>query len=308
LDAGNRQKCEPEMNDRLLALKLFVRLAHSGSFSQAGKDLGLSQPSASRLIASFEKDIGARLFERSTRAVRLTDAGADYLARIEPALAMLEEAGLAARGKGALSGSLRIGVSPIVAVREIVPRLPAFLARHPALRVDLAADDGRLDPVRERIDVAIRLGKLDDAAATTALPIGSNPLLMAASPTYLKRAGRIKNPDELARHPVMIGSPDTGGVCSFERDGQVVSIWVDAPLTGNIRDAAVAAAVAGLGIVACSLWGCRAELRSGALVRILKEWDMGASEAHAVFPSVRGVKTAARAFVDHLAKDLKAHP
>jgi DNA-binding transcriptional LysR family regulator len=176
------------------------------------------------------------------------------------------------------------------------------------LRIDLAADDGRLDPIRERIDVAIRLGKLDDAASTDAVPIGSNPLLMVAAPSYLKRAGRIKNPDELARHPVMIGSPDTGGVCSFERDGQVVSLRVDAPLTGNIRDAAVAAAVAGLGIVACSLWGCRAELKSGAVVRILKDWDMGASEAHAVFPSGRGIKTAARAFVDHLAKDIKAYP
>jgi DNA-binding transcriptional LysR family regulator len=296
------------MNDRLLALKLFVRLAHSGSFSQAGKDVGLSQPSASRLIAAFEKDVGVRLFERSTRSVRLTDAGADYLARIEPALAMLEEAGLAARGKGALTGSLRIGASPSVAIREIVPRLPAFMAKHPALRVDLAADDGRLDPVRERIDVAIHLGKLDDAAAANAVAIGSNPLLMAAAPSYLKRAGRIRSPDELARHPVMIGSPATDGVCSFERDGQLVSLQVEAPLTGNIRDAVVAAAVAGLGIVACSLWGCRAELRSGALVRILKEWDMGASEVHAVFPSGGGVRTAARAFVEHLAKDLKAHP
>jgi DNA-binding transcriptional LysR family regulator len=302
------EKREPEMNDRLLALKLFVRLAHSGSFSQAGKDVGLSQPSASRLIAAFEKDVGVRLFERSTRSVRLTDAGADYLARIEPALAMLEEAGLAARGKGALTGSLRIGASPSVAIREIVPRLPAFMAKHPALRVDLAADDGRLDPVRERIDVAIRLGKLDDAAAANAVPIGSNPLLMAAAPSYLKRAGRIRSPDELARHPVMIGSPATDGVCSFERGGEVVSLQVEAPLTGNIRDAVVAAAVAGLGIVACSLWGCRTELRSGALVRILNEWDMGASEANAVFPSGRGVRTAARAFVEHLAEDLKAHP
>lgn len=296
------------MNDRLLALRLFVRLAHTGSFSQAGKDVGLSQPSASRLIASFEKEVGVRLFERSTRAVSLTDAGADYLTRVEPALAILEEANLAARGKGTLSGSLRIGASPTVAIREIVPRLPAFLAKHPALRVDLAADDGRLDPVRERIDVSICLGKLDGAAVANAVPVGSNPLLLAAAPSYLKRAGRIKNPDELARHPVMIGSPDTDGVCSFERDGQVVSLRVDAPLTGNIRDAAVAAAVAGLGVVACSLWGCRAELRSGALVRILKEWDMGVSEAHAVFPSGRGVKTAARAFVAHLAKDLKARP
>ena len=129
------------MNDRLLALKLFVRLARTGSFSQAGKDLKLSQPSASRLIAAFEREVGAKLFVRSTRAVALTHAGADYLARIEPALAEIEEAGQALRGKGALRGSLRIGVSASAAIREVVPRLPAFLAKHPELRIDLAVPE-----------------------------------------------------------------------------------------------------------------------------------------------------------------------
>jgi DNA-binding transcriptional LysR family regulator len=293
------------MNDRLLVLKLFVRLAHTGSFSQAGKDLKLSQPSASRLIAAFEREIGAQLFERSTRAVRLTDAGADYLAKIEPALAEIEEAGQALRGKSALRGSLRIGVSASVAIREVIPRLPAFMARHPALRIDLAVDDGRQDFIRESIDVAIRFGKLE-GASTASRVIGTNPLLIAASPTYLKRAGRPKTPNDLPKHSVLIGLPGTSNVCSFERDGRVVSVSVDAPLSANIRGAAVAAAVAGIGIVACSLWGCRAELRSGALVQILKDWDLGTAEVHAVYPAGRGAKMAARAFVEHFEKDLKA--
>jgi DNA-binding transcriptional LysR family regulator len=293
------------MNDRLLVLKLFVRLAHTGSFSQAGKDLKLSQPSASRLIAAFEREVGAQLFERSTRAVRLTDAGADYLAGIEPALAEIEEAGQALRGKSALRGALRIGVSASVAIREVIPRLPAFMARHPALRIDLAVDDGRLDFVRQSVDVAIRFGKLE-GASTTSRVVGTNPLLIAASPAYLKRAGRPKTPNDLPKHSVMIGLPDTSNVCSFEKGGRVVSVSVDSPLTANIRGAAVAAAVAGIGIVACSLWGCRAELRSGALVQILKDWDLGTAEVHAVYPAGRGAKMAARAFVEHFEKDLKA--
>jgi DNA-binding transcriptional LysR family regulator len=293
------------MNDRLLVLKLFVRLAHTGSFSQAGKDLKLSQPSASRLIAAFEREVGAQLFERSTRAVRLTDAGADYLARIEPALAEIEEAGQALRGRSALRGALRIGVSASVAIREVIPRLPAFMARHPALRIDLAVDDGRLDFVRESIDVAIRFDK-PEGGSTTSRVIGTNPLLIAASPAYLKRAGRPKTPNDLPKHPVMIGLPGTSDVCSFEKDGRVVSVSVDSPLSANIRGAAVAAAVAGIGIVACSLWGCRAELRSGALVQILKDWDLGTAEVHAVYPAGRGAKMAARVFVEHLEKDLKA--
>lgn len=293
------------MNDRLLVLKLFVRLAHTGSFSQAGKDLKLSQPSASRLIAAFEREVGAQLFERSTRAVRLTDAGADYLARIEPALVEIEEAGQTLRGENALRGALRIGVSASVAIREVIPRLPAFMARHPALRIDLAVDDGRQDFIRESIDVAIRFGKLE-GASTTSRVIGTNPLLVAASPAYLKRAGRPKTPNDLLKHSVVIGLPGTSNVCSFEKDGRVVSVSVDAPLSANIRGAAVAAAVAGIGIVACSLWGCRAELRSGALVQILKDWDLGTAEVHAVYPAGRGAKMAARAFVEHFEKDLKA--
>jgi DNA-binding transcriptional LysR family regulator len=293
------------MNDRLLALKLFVRLAHTGSFSQAGKDLKLSQPSASRLIAAFEREVGAKLFVRSTRAVALTEAGADYLARIEPALAEIEEAGQALRGKGALRGNLRIGVPASAAIREVIPRLPPFLAKHPGLRIDLAVDDGRQDLIREGIDVAIRFGKLEDSSAT-AVRIGTNPLLVAASPAYLKRAGRPGTPNDLPKHPVMIGLPGTDSAFSFEKDGRVVSVKADAPLSANIREAAVAGAVASLGIVACSLWGCRAELKSGALVQILKDWDMGAADVHAVYPAGRGVKTAARSFVDHFQKDLKA--
>jgi DNA-binding transcriptional LysR family regulator len=295
------------MNDRLLALKLFVRLARTGSFSQAGKDLKLSQPSASRLIATFEHELGAKLFVRSTRAVALTEAGADYLARIEPALAEIEEAAQALRGKGALRGNLRIGVPASAAVREVIPRLPAFLAEHPDLRIDLAVDDGRQDLIREGIDVAIRFGKLEDSSATT-VKIGTNPLLVAAAPAYLKRAVLPATPNDLPKHPMMIGLPGTDSACTFEKGGRVVSVKGDAPLSANIREAAVAGAVAGIGIVACSLWGCRAELKSRALVQILKDWDMGAADVHAVYPAGRGVKTAARSFVDHFQKDLKVRP
>jgi DNA-binding transcriptional LysR family regulator len=104
----------------------------------------------------------------------------------------------------------------------------------------------------------------------------------------------------------MIGLPGTDSAFSFEKDGRVVSVKADAPLSANIREAAVAGAIASLGIVACSLWGCRAELKSGALVQILKDWDMGAADVHAVYPAGRGVKTAARSFVDYFQKDLKA--
>src|SRR5271155_3145985 len=153
------------MTGRLLALRAFVRTAHSGSFSRAGRELGLSQPSVSRILAQLENEVGAALLMRTTRRVTLTEAGADYLARIEPLLSGLEEADHAVRGTGELRGVLRIALSSSFGVREVIPRLPKFLDRHPALRVDMGISDQRQDLVVDGVDVALRLGPLPDSSA-----------------------------------------------------------------------------------------------------------------------------------------------
>src|ERR1700726_4210958 len=133
------------MSDRLFALRLFARVARKGSFSAAGRELNIPQSTASRAIAILESQIGVVLFVRTTRAVTLTDAGSDFLARIEPVLAELDEAEHAARGTGELRGILRIGLGTNFAVREIIPRLAVFMSRHPALQIDLMMADQRQD-------------------------------------------------------------------------------------------------------------------------------------------------------------------
>src|SRR3954462_5459833 len=133
------------MNDRLFALRLFARVARTGSFSRAGRELGLSQPSASRIAAALEREVGAALMTRTTRGLTLTEAGADYLARIEPILAALEEADHAARGTGELRGTLRVALTLGFGVREVIPLLPAFMQLHPALRIDLLMNDRNHD-------------------------------------------------------------------------------------------------------------------------------------------------------------------
>src|SRR5256885_17166029 len=110
------------MTDRIVALRLFVRVARAGSFSRAARELGLSQPSASRIVATLEKEIGAALFTRSTRALSLTEAGAEYLARVEAILAALDEADLAARGTGELRGVLRVAASSSFTEHAVIPR------------------------------------------------------------------------------------------------------------------------------------------------------------------------------------------
>jgi DNA-binding transcriptional LysR family regulator len=292
------------MSDRFFALRLFARIAHTGSFSRAGRELGLSQPSASRIAAELEREVGAALLTRTTRGVTLTEAGADYLVRIEPLLAALEEADHAARGTGELRGTLRVAVSVNFAVREVIPRLPDFMQRHPALQIDLAVDDRRQDLVNESIDVALRWGALTDSNVT-ARRLGASPRLLVASPAYLARAGSPDTPESLANHEVIIGPLGAGlGWWSFQRDGRSTSVRVEGHLTTSTNQAATAAAVVGLGIVSLGLWNCRPELASSALVQALADWQLKPIELHAVFAAGRAAKPSARAFVEYLASAL----
>jgi DNA-binding transcriptional LysR family regulator len=140
------------MNDRLFALRLFARVARKRSFSAAGRELSIPQSTASRTIAMLEREIGVALFIRTTRAVTLTDAGLDFLGRIESVLAELDEAEHAARGTGEMRGILRIGLATTFAVREVISRLSDFMSRHPALRIELMMEDERDDLVAEGVD------------------------------------------------------------------------------------------------------------------------------------------------------------
>jgi DNA-binding transcriptional LysR family regulator len=294
------------MTDRLLALRAFVRTAHSGSFSRAGRELGLSQPSVSRILAALEAEVGAALLLRTTRRVMLTDVGADYLARVEPLLSALEEADHAARGTGELRGVLRIALSSSFGVREVIPRLPEFLERHPALRIDLGVNDARQDLVVDGVDVALRLGLLRDSALVSR-KLAEAPRLLLASPAYLESRSRPRGPADLAAHAVIVGPGGAGpDAWTFVKSGRRVSIRVEGRVTTAANEGATAAAVAGLGITATSLWGCRAELDRGALVRVMQDWAMEPVELHALFPAGRAASPAARAFIDFLAPLLRS--
>jgi DNA-binding transcriptional LysR family regulator len=293
------------MSDRLFALRLFARIARTGSFSRAGRELGLSQPSVSRIAAELEREVGAALMTRTTRGLRLTEAGADYLSRIEPILAALEEADHAARGTGELRGTLRISLPLGFGEREVIPRLPAFMQLHPALRIDLSLNDRNQDLVTEGIDVALRSGTLADSTAT-ARRLGACPRLLVASPTYLARAGTPETPESLANHQVIVGPLGIGlDSCTFQRNGCTTTVRVGGRLTTSVNQGAIAAATAGLGIAVVALWNCRSELASGTLVQMLADWQMEPFEFHAVFAAGRAAKPSARAFADYLATALR---
>lgn len=286
------------MSDRLLALRLFVRVARAGNFSRAARDLGLSQPSASRIIAALEREVGASLLTRSTRALALTEAGAEYLARVEPALAALDEAEHAARGTGELRGVLRVAASSSFTEHAVIPRLDHFLRRHPKLRLVILINDQRQALITEGVDVAFRFGVLDDSTAT-ARRLGSVKRVLIASPAYLRRAGRPKVPADLNSHDIILGpmAPDRW---TFEKDGRRVSLHLEGRLVVAANEGAVAAAVAGLGITRTGIIASRTELAKRSLIQVLPDWNMGSVDVHAVFPAGRATKRAASALADHI--------
>src|SRR2546423_3547148 len=210
------------MSDRLTALRLFVRVARAGNFSRAAREFGLSQPSASRIVGTLEKEIGASLFTRSTRALSLTEAGAEYLARVEPALAALDDADHAARGTGELRGVVRVAASSSFTEHAVIPRLDDFLKQHPKLRLVLLISDQRQALITEGVDVAFRFGPLGDSTAT-ARRLGSIRRVLVASPAYLRRADRPKAPADLNSHAIIAGPMGTDG-WTFEKDGRRVSV------------------------------------------------------------------------------------
>jgi DNA-binding transcriptional LysR family regulator len=293
------------MNDRFFSLQLFVRVARVASFSIAGREMGISQPTASRIVAALERKVGASLLTRTTRGVTLTEAGTDYLLRAEEILAALDEADHAARGTGELRGLLRIALSTSFAVRTVIPRIHRFSDRHPELKVEFIMNDEKQDLVSEAVDVALRVGALSDTSAV-ARKIGTVQRVLSASPSYLARAGTPKIPADLSDHSIIVGPAGRGMEgWAFKKCGKTISIRVDGRFILNGAEGASAAATAGLGIVNSSLLSVLREIEAGDLVRVLPDWEMSPADVHAIVPAGRAAKPSARAFVDFIHNDMR---
>jgi DNA-binding transcriptional LysR family regulator len=289
----------------IFALKLFTRVARLGSFSAAARECNLSQSQASRIVADLEESLGARLLSRTTRAVVPTEAGCEFLARMEPILDALDEAEQSVREGGELRGILRLGLPSSIALREVIPRLSPFTERYPKLHVQILLDDKRQDLVRDAVDVSIRGGRLSDSSATAKL-LATLSRVIVASPAYLERAGTPASPGELVGHRI-IGGPATlvPNAWVFERAGKLETVELLPDLSTNDNEATVAAATAGLGITSTTEWACSRELQDGALVRLLTDWKTREIPVHAYFPAGRATRAAARTLIDFLAAEFR---
>jgi DNA-binding transcriptional LysR family regulator len=293
------------MSDRLQELAVFVRAAESGSFSRAGRELGLSQPSVSRIIGELEARLGVTLLLRTTRRIMVTDAGALFLDRAREILAEIEDAEDAARGVDSLRGIIRLALPVIYGTREIIPRLPKFLGLHPLLRVEMAVVDERQDLVAEGADIAIRVGELGDSVFG-ARKLATLEQMVVASPIYLKARGTPKTPADLASHDCIFGPGNFGrDSWSFTRNGTETSVDVRGRIHTNSGPGVFASVMAGLGIAMASTVMFAAEVKAGQLVPLLRAYKLEPVEVHAVFPGGPRPSTKVRALVDFLVQELK---
>jgi DNA-binding transcriptional LysR family regulator len=294
------------MSDRIQELTVFVRAAGSGSFSRAGRDLGLSQPSVSRIVGELEARLGTKLLLRSTRRVTLTDAGALFLDRAREVLADLEDAEDAARGADSLRGIIRLALPVIYGMREVIPRLAEFLQLHPLLRVEMTVSDARQDLVAEGADVAIRVGALGDSAhGARRLAILERTLV--AAPGYLTARGVPKSPADLAHHDCIFGPGGFGRDRWIFRQGErVVPVDVQGRIHTNSGPGVFSSALAGLGIAMASTVMFQPEVTAGTLVALLPDYTLEPVEVHAVFPGGPRPSNKVRALVNFLADSIRS--
>lgn len=286
-----------------MGIQLFIRVVETGSFSKASRDLGLTQPTATKHVAALEARLGARLFHRSTRGATPTEVGAAYYDKCKVIARELEEAdNLAALMQQRVQGSLRISTSVAFGRRVLTPLVLRFMQQHPGLNIDLSFEDRYVNLVEQGIDLAVRMGRLADSTLG-ARYLGQNPWMLVASPTYLKAHGTPAKPADLSTHAALIYSTVQGDArWHFTGPkGQPASVPVKGPLRSNNLSTLMAAARAGIGVAALPAYVAHQAVRTGTLLTLLPAWTLPSQEIHAVYPSPRMVPAKVTEFIEWLA-------
>ena len=275
--------------DLLLAMRVFVRVVECGGLSAAGRDLGLGQPAVSERLRQLERHLGARLLDRNTRSVNVTDIGAVFYTHAKTALEAADAAAASVTPfNRQLRGTLRMAAPHALGELLLPPLLATLQQRHPELSIDLVLNDRFVDPVIEGVDVSIRVGRLGEGSFV-ARPLGRVRRLLLASPKYLAQAGSPASPAALAAHPFV-------HIDGIARDGKLHLDGPDGgPITAHVRSAwrcnhwrpLLAALVAGNGIGVLHRPVCRGEVASGQLVQVLPDHSLPDLPVHAIYPSSR---------------------
>ncbi len=296
--------------DRLDSLESFVAVVEAGQFSAAALRLGIGKSVVSRRVSELEEHLGARLLQRTTRRLSLTEAGREFYPR---ALQLLEDLAEAEQsvssGQQALGGRIRLATPLTFGMLHLGPLINRFMQAHPGVVLDLDMDDGQVNLIQEGVDLALRIGSLEDSSLI-ALPLATIRTVLVASPGYLAREGTPTTPEELQRHPGLCYSnlPEPQRVRLTDSSGRRISVNLPLRLLANNGDLLLNATEAGLGVCVSPTFIAYRAIREGRLVPILRDYRLPLSTAYAVYPSRRFVPLRVRALVDYLQQEFGDRP
>jgi DNA-binding transcriptional LysR family regulator len=285
------------MSDKLRSMQVFVAAATAGSFAAATQELGMSAVMVGKHVQALERQLGARLIERSTRRQALTEIGAAYLERCRDVLAGVDAADRVAENlRAEPQGSLRISAPATYGEQRLAPIIGAYAALYPQVHIDLVLSNRVVDMAEEGIDVAIRSGPIADTGLI-ARPLRPGRVLAAASPDYLKRCGTPRHPSDLAMHNCLVFA-GASSTWRFARDGEEVPVQARGTLVSNTGASLVAAAIAGMGVAVQADLLMEPALASGKLKRLLPKWELPSRPLHILRRPESRPSAKVRSFVD----------
>lgn len=296
--------------DRINDIEAFVAVVDAGSFTRASDQLGVAKSAISRRVATLEERLGVQLLRRTTRRLNLTASGRSFYERGARILADLDEAESAvAQEHGELRGTLRVALPLSFGTHHMCEPIAEFSRLHPKVSFDLDLNDRRIDLLEERIDLAVRIGRLPDSSLI-ARRLFDVHMIVCASPRYLKANGTPKTPDELAEHQCLVYSNLAEPSRWFCKDEQGNSIQVDvnAVMRVSSGDFLCAAAANGLGVVIQPTFIAGEAVRRGDLVPILTDYEWPTSPAYALYPPTRHLSYRVREFIDFLVDRFSGTP
>ena len=286
--------------DRLTAMQVFVEVAHSASFSATADKLGMSRAMVTRYVGELEQWLGARLLQRTTRSVTLTDAGENCLRRSQQMLALMENVEEETSQHGAaLRGQLRMTCSMSLAYAQMAAAVSDFLKLHPQLKIDLNASEGALNLVEARIDLAIRISAEPDPMLIGRVLAPCTSVLVA-SPGYLEAQGVPHHPADLATHRCLSYANFGKSVWKFRRGQEQSQVSVGSYFSANEVTALLRAALVGAGITLQPTYLANPHLHDGSLQAVLPDWTLPEMAIYALYPSRKHLSPAVRAFLDFL--------